>query len=472
MKNNINRLAFNFFSTNKNILLLLLSILSTLALILAFLISTEIFSGYNNYKTKVIIFALLSLLSLLPISVWIILLREQIKKIRIIRSKQNSHINSVGANNFTVSSKVIPPISIYKVKIEKFYGIKSVEIEFNPESRWIVFTGENASGKTLILRAILIGIIGRRDQRIILAEEESNFVVKFSTYLKSNNSKKNLEIFSKKICAYGPSRLMSLGISTSQLSDKSSVSYSLFNDDGLLLNILTEMPLWHSIDYPKYKMVHDTLLTVLVTIKEIILDKEKKKIVFIEKDEPSITKDISQLAAGIRVIVNIIGDIILRLSADQKEIKQTYDLEGIVLIDEFELHLHPNLIKCLPGQLTRIFPKVQFIVSTHNPITLLGVPKGSMIFNVHHSIETGVCVERLDNMIDFTTLLPNSLLTSDIFSMEDFVSIAGDTDDVETTDNYQIIEQEKRLREKLNILNQSDFDLLEEIKKQEDEKGN
>ncbi|MCH7729345.1 MAG: AAA family ATPase [Planctomycetes bacterium] len=50
-------------------------------------------------------------------------------------------------------------------------------------------------------------------------------------------------------------------------------------------------------------------------------------------------------------------------------------IEGIVIIDEIDAHLHADLqFEVLPT-LIKLFPKVQFIVSTHSPILLMGMEK-------------------------------------------------------------------------------------------------
>ena len=51
------------------------------------------------------------------------------------------------------------------------------------------------------------------------------------------------------------------------------------------------------------------------------------------------------------------------------------DITGIVLIDEIDTHLHPSLQYEVVPQLIKLFPKVQFIVSSHSPLFLLGMEK-------------------------------------------------------------------------------------------------
>lgn len=46
---------------------------------------------------------------------------------------------------------------------------------------------------------------------------------------------------------------------------------------------------------------------------------------------------------------------------------QAIEFEGIVLIDEIELHLHPEWQNKIAGLLSEIFPMVQFVVTTHSP---------------------------------------------------------------------------------------------------------
>ena len=55
------------------------------------------------------------------------------------------------------------------------------------------------------------------------------------------------------------------------------------------------------------------------------------------------------------------------------------ETEGIVLIDEVDLHLHPTWQKRILKDLMEIFPKVQFIVSTHAPEVINSVKRESVV---------------------------------------------------------------------------------------------
>ena len=51
------------------------------------------------------------------------------------------------------------------------------------------------------------------------------------------------------------------------------------------------------------------------------------------------------------------------------------DITGLVIIDEIDAHLHPTLLHGIVPKLIKLFPKVQFIVSSHSPLFLLGMEK-------------------------------------------------------------------------------------------------
>ncbi len=73
------------------------------------------------------------------------------------------------------------------------------------------------------------------------------------------------------------------------------------------------------------------------------------------------------LSDGYSAIISIISELLLRMEAHNRK---SYDLEGIVIIDEIETHLHVELQKLVLPFLIDFFPKLQFIVTTHSPFIL------------------------------------------------------------------------------------------------------
>lgn len=75
------------------------------------------------------------------------------------------------------------------------------------------------------------------------------------------------------------------------------------------------------------------------------------------------------------------------------------DGEGIVLIDEIELHMHPSWQRRILGVLKKTFPNIQFIVTTHSPQILSEADENYNIFLLE-SNDDGECnvqkIERMD----------------------------------------------------------------------------
>jgi len=77
----------------------------------------------------------------------------------------------------------------------------------------------------------------------------------------------------------------------------------------------------------------------------------------------------TELADGFSAILDIVADLILKMQ-EKSSFTRSYKKEGIVLIDEIETHLHLALQKTILPLLTKVFPNVQFIVTTHSPFVM------------------------------------------------------------------------------------------------------
>lgn len=86
----------------------------------------------------------------------------------------------------------------------------------------------------------------------------------------------------------------------------------------------------------------------------------------------------SQLSQGQKTLAAMVGDLALRMLTLNPTMANPLDAHGIVLIDEIELHLHPQLQQSVLLSLTKTFEKVQFIVTTHSPHVLSTVDKQSI----------------------------------------------------------------------------------------------
>ncbi len=85
-----------------------------------------------------------------------------------------------------------------------------------------------------------------------------------------------------------------------------------------------------------------------------------------------------QLSDGYRTTLAMVMDIASRMAELNPSKKNPLLTQGIVMIDEIDLHLHPSWQQTILLDLMRTFPNVQFIVSTHSPQVLSSVKPQSL----------------------------------------------------------------------------------------------
>lgn len=120
---------------------------------------------------------------------------------------------------------------------------------------------------------------------------------------------------------------------------------------------------------------------------------------------------IEQLSDGFKIITAMVADIASRMAEANPEVENPLLMSGIVLIDEIDLHLHPKWQRKILRQLRNTFPNVQFIVTTHSPIVLLGALDLAQVFTLD-----GQCI-RSNDFNNYTTYDISQILLSDLFDL-------------------------------------------------------
>lgn len=334
------------------------------------------------------------------------------------------------------------PLSLSRFFIRKYEAIDFLEItEIKDNTRWIFLTGENAAGKTSILTAIYNGLTKGRE---FYDKELSGFgygveVSKNGEYLQNIR-----------------------GYAVNNLFVSANEKIIFVNETYDVVKFLYDRYKSKNRKY-HFNLLVNILKEILPNLSRIEIDEDiepeeyQKGVLFYEKDEYGnelgyVTFD--KLALGYKNIIIRITTIILQLSNANERITEFVtppNLYGIVIIDEFEQHLHPKMQRFLVEKLTTLFPKVQFIVSTHSPIPLLGAPKESVILHVERTKEKGITVQQLTE-IDFSNLLPEALLSL-VFDFDDFIPRKYDKmNPFETESDANEIIFDKMLKDKVQKL--------------------
>lgn len=90
----------------------------------------------------------------------------------------------------------------------------------------------------------------------------------------------------------------------------------------------------------------------------------------------------TELSDGYAAILDIVVDLILKMQS-KNSLTRAYKKEGIVLIDEVETHLHLEMQKMIMPILTKVFPNIQFIVTTHSPFVLNSL-ENAVAYDLEH----------------------------------------------------------------------------------------
>lgn len=120
----------------------------------------------------------------------------------------------------------------------------------------------------------------------------------------------------------------------------------------------------------------DTWFEGLQELLQMVFDDPTTKLVFDEDTfKFSLTMngrdpfDFNTLSSGYAAVFDIILDLIMRMEGVSPR-RFAFHTPGVVFIDEIESHMHLKLQREILPFLTRTFPNIQFVVSSHSPFVL------------------------------------------------------------------------------------------------------
>ena len=134
----------------------------------------------------------------------------------------------------------------------------------------------------------------------------------------------------------------------------------------------------------------ENALKVLLDDASIKLIYDYKNYNFLIEQNGRNPYSLDELSDGYSAIIGIVADLILRMDRNwllKGELSQ-YDVEGVVLIDELETHLHVELQRKIFPFLTEFFPRIQFVVTTHSAYILNSI--------------SNACIYDLEKQVQFT----------------------------------------------------------------------
>ena len=126
------------------------------------------------------------------------------------------------------------------------------------------------------------------------------------------------------------------------------------------------------------KTIFDIVIDILRTVVQwrgarLGIGTRSNRVVSLNDDEQTRVPNIFQLSSGEVSILNIFLSILRDFDACEAKIEKPDDIRGIVVIDEVDLHLHAVHQYTILPRLIQMFPRVQFVLTTHSPLFVLGL---------------------------------------------------------------------------------------------------
>lgn len=144
---------------------------------------------------------------------------------------------------------------------------------------------------------------------------------------------------------------------------------------------------WHQLQKMKVSSKDRQLTAVRTAISSFMpgftnLRVRRKPRLHMSIDKGDETLNVSQLSQGEKSLIALVGDIARRLAMMNPSMENPLKGDGIVLIDEVDMHLHPSWQRRIIQQLTHTFPNCQFVLTTHSPL-VISECKDALIYSLN-----------------------------------------------------------------------------------------
>lgn len=124
--------------------------------------------------------------------------------------------------------------------------------------------------------------------------------------------------------------------------------------------------------------LYDAVIAILQLVTDRVgtrfgIGRRNHRIVSLINGNEQVVPNIFQLSSGELVLLDMCLSILRDFDWSEREFQGLDDVCGIVVIDEIDLHLHIRLQRTVLPQLLSLFPKIQFVMTTHSPFFVLGM---------------------------------------------------------------------------------------------------
>ena len=284
------------------------------------------------------------------------------------------------------------PRFIDEICLRNFRGITNLTLRVPSSDQshqdWLMLLGENAAGKSSILQAIALNLMSDADRdRLMLphrqfvrrgtsrahielrfrSDEQPRILTITARGYKSSDPKAGAPLM-----AFGATRLPPLP----GMPPRRAPLENLFNPFAPLLDPVAWLL---KLAKSRKKAVRADFDYAVRALAALLPASRKKWRFYATRNDVCVAPEgpLMQLSDGYQSVIALAADIMSTVHDSFRGGMEA--AEGIVLLDELGAHLHPQWKMRLTTVLREAFPRLQFIVSTHDPLCLRGLRNGEVV---------------------------------------------------------------------------------------------
>lgn len=343
-------------------------------------------------------------------------------------------VSAVSTGEIKAVSKQLSSLkrfSIKSIQIENFKSVEKLSLNMQPpkegEEResWLLLLGDNGIGKSTILQAVALALStkkqlaklkldvstflkrGTRKGKVVIQSYEHDQPI--TLYFDKNGFRTELVEAPTFVLAYGSTRLLPKG--TMKPDKNKELYHNIRNLFDYSVSLKNPNEWLSNVNRSEFnKRIAPAFFDLLALRGNDKIQVRNGKISVRQFGE---NHELESNSDGYKTVTALVSDMMQTLSIEKADYHNSY---GIVLIDEIGNHLHPRWRMKIAGALRKAFPKLQFIVTTHEPLCLRGLAQGEVVVMVRDQKDT---IKALDRTLlpDHTLLRIDQLLTSDLFGL-------------------------------------------------------
>jgi uncharacterized protein (TIGR02646 family) len=320
---------------------------------------------------------------------------------------------------------------IERIEIRNFKAIEELDLVFPPpppeREAWMMLLGENATGKSSVLQAVALALMGERHAnrlgldaarfvRFEAGKAEKGSVrvhvtnvgpIELSFSRQSSHFRVNPPEPKVLLHGYGATRLLPRAARRKSSDAKHIRIKNLFDPTHPLQDAEAWLSDPRKVSDERFRDIAAALVKLLMLPESTRMFRSDGRV---EVEVHGYRSDLKDLSDGYQSIVALVVDIAIGTARWPK----LAEAEGLVLLDEIEVHLHPLWKLSIVERLRTACPHLGFLVTTHDPLCLKGLGAGEIVVlrrDDNHRIYSEADIPPIDH------LRADQLLTSFLFNL-------------------------------------------------------